>query len=167
MTAFASLESVARMTSSIPHPYPQGEAERFILTARAANAAGHAVIMAITLKNKARTVIGLVSAQATDNHEIEIGYVVAPAQAGRGLATEAVTTLVDAVFNMTEARTIIGNCRAINPASRRVLEKMRLRGRSDRACRTCRRAAASIRVTSSSWIASRGRDGEPSRRFRR
>ena len=81
------------------------------------------MIMAVTLKNKARTLVGLVSAQAADNREFEIGYVVAPPQAGRGFATEAVTTLVDAVFNMTEARTINGNCRTINPASRRVLEK--------------------------------------------
>ena len=36
------------MTASIPHPYPSGEAERFILSARAANAAGHAMIMAVT-----------------------------------------------------------------------------------------------------------------------
>ena len=120
---FASLEAVARMTASIPYPYPPGEAERFILSARAANAAGQSLIMAVTLKNKARTVIGLASAQAADRSEVEIGYVIAPGSTGRGFATEATTTLVDAIFNLTEARTIKANSRVINPASRRVLEK--------------------------------------------
>ena len=35
VTAFASQAEVAQMTASIPHPYPPGEAERFVLAARA------------------------------------------------------------------------------------------------------------------------------------
>ena len=30
ITAFASLPEVAQMTDAIPHPYPAGEADRFI-----------------------------------------------------------------------------------------------------------------------------------------
>ena len=121
--AFASLASVAQMTASIPHPYPPGEAERFILNARAATSAGAALILAVTLKNKGQSVIGIVSAQSIDAREIEIGYALSPASAGRGYATEALSTLVDAVFNLTEARSISANSRVGNPASRRVLEK--------------------------------------------
>lgn len=125
VAAFAALAPIAQMTATIPHPYPAGEAERFILAARAATAAGQALILAITLKNKARTLIGLVSAQAEalSAHEVEIGYVTAPAHAGRGYATEAVQGMVDTVFNLTEVRSITANSRIINPASRRVLEK--------------------------------------------
>ena len=122
VAAFASLAPIAQMTASIPHPYPVGEADRFILAARAATAAGTGLILAVTLKNKPRTLIGLVSAQAADS-EAELGYVVAPAHAGRGLATEATKALVDAVFNLTETRRLVANSRTINPASRRVLEK--------------------------------------------
>lgn len=121
--AFASLASVAQMTASIPHPYPPGEAERFVLNARAATAAGRALILALTLKNKGRTVVGLVSAQTSDAHVVEIGYVVAPSHAGRGYATEATSALIDAVFNLTEARSLTADSRIVNPASRRVLEK--------------------------------------------
>lgn len=121
--AFAGLASVAQMTASIPHPYPPGEAERFVLHARAATAAGRALILALTLKNKSRTIVGLVSAQACDAHVVEIGYVVAPSHVGRGYATEATSALIDAVFNLTEARSLTADSRTINPASRRVLEK--------------------------------------------
>ncbi len=123
ITGIASLEAVAQMTASIPHPYPPGEAERFILAARAATASGEGLILAVTLKNKARTVVGFVSAQASDSREVEIGYVVAPSHTGQGYATEATHALVDAVFNLTEARLIVATSRIINPPSRHVLEK--------------------------------------------
>lgn len=123
VAAFASLAEVAAMTASIPHPYPQGEAERFILKARATTAAGNALILGITLKNKARTLIGLASAEAGEGRDVEIGYAVAPSLAGKGYATEAVTALIDSIFSLTEARTVSANSRVINPASRRVLEK--------------------------------------------
>ncbi len=123
LTAFASLESVAQMTASIPHPYPAGEAARFILAARAATASGQALILAMTLKTKTRPLVGLVSAESERRHEIEIGYVTAPTHANRGYATESVRVLLDTIFNLTEARNVIAASRTNNPASRRVLEK--------------------------------------------
>ena len=123
LTSFASLAPVAQMTATIPHPYPPGEAERFILAARATTASGKALILAITLKNKARTFIGVASAQSSEAYEIEIGYVIAPSVTGRGYASEALGTLLDAVFNLTEARMVHADSRTINLASRRVLEK--------------------------------------------
>ena len=123
ITAICGLPDVAQMTASIPCPYPVGEAERFILQARGATAAGEALILAVTTKNKGRTLIGIVSAQAVARSEIEIGYVVAPAQTGRGYASEALAALVDASFNLTLARALVAETRVGNAASRRVLEK--------------------------------------------
>jgi len=123
VAGFASLAAVAQMTAAIPHPYPAGEAERFILKARAATAGGQALILGMTLKNKARSLIGLVSAEAGAGRDVEIGYLVAPSASGKGYATEAALALIDSIFNLTEARTISANSRVINPASRRVLEK--------------------------------------------
>ena len=123
LAAIASVADVAQMTASIPHPYPPGEAERFILKAREATAAGNALILAVTTKAKAQTLVGLVSALAADRGEIEIGYIVAPSMAGRGYASAATAGLVDLIFNLTETRTVTADSRVINPASRRVLEK--------------------------------------------
>ncbi len=121
--AIAGLAPVAQMTSAIPHPYPVGEAERFILSARAATASGRALILAVTLKNKARTLIGLASAEANSSREMEVGYFIAPTSAGKGFATEALLALLDTIFSLTEVRTVLAKSRIINPASRRVLEK--------------------------------------------
>ena len=124
VTGIASLTEVAEMTASIPHPYPPGEAERFILNARAATAAGAAIILAITQKSKSQALIGVVSAQGADEgREVEIGYMIAPVWAGHGYAAEAAATLIDAVFNLTEIRVVTANSRVTNPASQRVLEK--------------------------------------------
>ena len=123
LAAFVSLASVAQMTASIPHPYPPGEGDRFTLTARAATAAGNALILGVTAKNKARTLIGIASAQAVGTHEVEVGYLIAPSHTGRGYATEAIGMLLDAVFNLSEARVATATSRVGNIASRRVLEK--------------------------------------------
>jgi RimJ/RimL family protein N-acetyltransferase len=121
--AFASLADVAQMTAEIPHPYPAGEAERFVLQSRADNACGRGLVLAITQKGTARTVIGIVAAHADQSPDVEVGYAVAPAFWGKGIATEAAKALIDTVFRVTKTERIVANSRVINPASRRVLEK--------------------------------------------
>jgi RimJ/RimL family protein N-acetyltransferase len=120
---FASHAETARMTAAIPHPYPPGEAERFILKSRADNSSGKALILAISQKGEARPAVGLISATLSQAGEIELGYVVAPALQGKGFGSEAANALIEMVFNMTAAERIFANARTINPASRRLLEK--------------------------------------------
>jgi RimJ/RimL family protein N-acetyltransferase len=122
LTSIASLAHVAQMTALIPHPYPPGEAERFIMKARAENANGTALILAITKKGSARQTIGLIGAHVTAA-DIELGYMLAPQCWGKGLATEAVKALANTVFSLTRASRIHANSRVNNIASRRVLEK--------------------------------------------
>jgi RimJ/RimL family protein N-acetyltransferase len=123
ITSFASLAEVARMTATIPHPYPPGEAERFLMKARTGNASGTALVLAITQKGAARQTIGLLSATLASGRDIEFGYVVAPQMCGKGFASEAVEALADTVFSLTRANRILANSRVDNIASRRVLEK--------------------------------------------
>ena len=123
LTAIAGQADVATMTAAIPHPYPPGEAARFILEARAETAAGRALILAVTTKSKSQPLVGVVSAQADEHRDIEIGYMIAPSATGQGLGGEATAALVDAIFNLTEARAVTANSRTINPASRRLLER--------------------------------------------
>ncbi|WP_084143759.1 GNAT family N-acetyltransferase [Methylocapsa acidiphila] len=120
---FASLAETARMTAALPHPYPPGEAERFILKARSDNANGKALVLIMVQKGGLRPAIGVASATLAENQEVELGYVVAPHARGKGYATEAVQALVEAVFSLTNAERVRANSRTINPASRRVLEK--------------------------------------------
>jgi RimJ/RimL family protein N-acetyltransferase len=123
ITRFASLAQVARMSALIPHPYPPGEAERFIMKARAGNANGSALVLAISQKGSARQTIGLLGADPATAGDIEVGYVLAPPHWGKGLATEAVKALASAIFSLTRANRILANSRVNNIASRRVLEK--------------------------------------------
>ncbi len=123
ITGFASLAEVALLTAAIPHPYPKGEAERFILKARADNATGTALNLAMTLKSGARRVIGLISATPEAPAAIELGYVLAPPMWGKGYATEAVKVLADTLFRLTMTNRLMATSRVNNAASRRVLEK--------------------------------------------
>jgi len=117
----ASNAAVAEMTAAIPHPYPADGAETFVLAARAANAEGREMALAITLKTT-REAVGLVSASLEEGG-VEIGFVLSPAHWGKGLATEAAHAVIDAVFALTPAGDISTDVRVENEASRRVLEK--------------------------------------------
>ncbi len=121
--AFASLAETAHMTAAVPHPYPAGEAERFIFAARADNANGAGLILVISEKGDGRPVIGLLSATVSASGELDLGFMLSPSMWGKGFATEAVLAHVEALFALTKAERILANVRAINPASRRVLEK--------------------------------------------
>jgi len=57
--AYASCFAVADMTSSVPHPYPEGEAERFVAHVRASNSVGKTLELVIEHKST-RKVIGTV-----------------------------------------------------------------------------------------------------------
>ncbi len=123
IASFASLAQVAQMTASIPHPYPPGDAERFIMKARTSNASGTALVLAITQKGGGRQTIGLLSATLAAERDVEFGYVLAPPVWGRGFASEAVKALADTIFRLTRVDQILATSRANNIASQRVLEK--------------------------------------------
>jgi RimJ/RimL family protein N-acetyltransferase len=122
IAAFASLPDVARMTAEIPHPYPPGEAERFILAARVGNADGSGLTLVIAQKGGSGPPFGLVSATVSAARDVEIGYILAPSQWGKGYATEAARAIIGVVFGLTGANRVLANSREVNPASRRVLE---------------------------------------------
>ena len=84
---------VARMTTSIPHPYPPGLAESFVERARDARD-GEFVWALDTGEDDMNGLIGLISLRLRDGGVGDVGYWVAPAFQGAGYASEAVEAIV-------------------------------------------------------------------------
>jgi RimJ/RimL family protein N-acetyltransferase len=120
---YSSRWEVAGMTARIPHPYPEGEAERFIFMAREANALGRDLILAIQRNGGNREAIGMISLESRLQNRLTLGYALAPEAWGKGVATQAAAAMVDAGFTLTASVEIYASVRVENPASRRVLEK--------------------------------------------
>ncbi len=123
LQSIASRPSVAEMTASWPHPLPEGEAARRIAASRELNAGGRGLILALTLKGAPDRLIGQIGCNAVNVEHLGIGYMLDPALAGRGLATEALGGFVRALFTHTSIDHVAASSRVANPASRRVLEK--------------------------------------------
>ncbi len=120
---YSSRWEVARMTARIPHPYPPGEAERFVFTAREANALGRDLILVITPIRGKRDPIGMISLESRREDRLTMGYALAPEVWGKGLATEAAGAAIEAGFTLTSAIEMLATAHVENPASRRVLDK--------------------------------------------
>jgi RimJ/RimL family protein N-acetyltransferase len=120
---YSSRWEVASMTARIPHPYPDGEAERFIFVAREANALGRDLILAIQPVGGNREAIGMISLESRRQDRLTLGYALAPEAWGKGVATQAAAAIVEAGFTLTRTIEILASVRVENAASRRVLEK--------------------------------------------
>jgi RimJ/RimL family protein N-acetyltransferase len=64
---------------------------------------------------------------STPHQQGEIGYVVAPAYAGRGLATEGALAMLSVGFDRWDLHRMIGRCDARNAASAAVLRRVGMR----------------------------------------
>jgi RimJ/RimL family protein N-acetyltransferase len=123
MHKYGSQWEVARYTARIPHPYPPGSAERFIYAAREANASGRDLTLVMTPIKGKRDAIGSISLESRGKDRLALGYVLAPKDWGKGLATEAALAMIDAGFGLTPAVEILASVRVENEASRAVVEK--------------------------------------------
>ena len=91
--------AVASTTFNLPHPYPDGAAEKWISTHVDSFRQGTEVTLAITLKPD-RPVIGSVALSVNKNHQRgELGYMVAREHWNRGYCTEVARTLMSYGFS--------------------------------------------------------------------
>jgi RimJ/RimL family protein N-acetyltransferase len=120
---FCSQWEVARYTARIPHPYPPGSAERFIYAAREANASGRDLTLVMTPIKGKRDAVGSISLESRGKDRLALGFVLAPQDWGKGLATEAALAMIDAGFGLTPAVEILASVRVENEASRAVVER--------------------------------------------
>ena len=115
---FCSRWEVARYTARIPHPYPEGSAERFIYAAREANSAGRDLTLVMTPIKGKSDAIGSISLESRGRDRLALGYVLAPEAWGKGLATEAAEAIINAAFGLTPTLEILASVRVENEASK-------------------------------------------------
>ena len=113
---------VARFTARIPHPYPAGAAQGFVFGARSANLAGEALVLAIALKQKPASLIGMIGLEGAGD-SVELGYWLGQPYWEAGIATEAVEALLDMVWLATDIERVEASVALLNPRSGHVLEK--------------------------------------------
>jgi len=120
----ASDHSVADNTLSIPHPYPDGEAERWIATHAAGFGEGKFEHFAITLRSSSELVgtAGLIIERKWDR--AELGYWIGADSRNRGYVTEAAQAVIDYGFQGLGLNKIVAQHFERNPASGRVLQKL-------------------------------------------
>jgi RimJ/RimL family protein N-acetyltransferase len=114
---------VARWTALIPHPYPKGDAERFIARSAAGNLSGTALALAVAERGRPEALIGGCGWSPERGGGIEIGYWLGRPYWGRGYMTEAVRALADHAFRTTDAPLVRAGIFPDNVSSARVLEK--------------------------------------------
>jgi RimJ/RimL family protein N-acetyltransferase len=152
--------AVAEMTARIPHPYPDGAASAFILTARAANTDGESLTLALAKKRGDGAAIGCIGLERNPDGLLELGYWLGKPYWGKGLMSEAAKALVRLVFQITDEAAVAAGARSDNPASRRVLEKLgfRLCGAAliDAPARGGAMPVDAYRLTREAWL-----DGRP------
>ena len=113
---------VAQKTVEIPHPYLEGAAAEFILTARKANADGERLVLMLTPKAAPFQAIGCVALRPS-HPETRLRFWLGQAFWGKGLMTEAVRGLTDLVFSLTDCEELEAAVPGLNPAALRVLAK--------------------------------------------
>lgn len=120
----AGAREIADTTAVIPHPYPDGAAEAWIATHRAAWEQHQQLTLAITLKTDA-TLVGAVGFTFSEEHDrAELGYWIGVPFWRNGFATEAASALVDFGFRVLGLQRVQAQHFARNPPSGHVLLKL-------------------------------------------
>ena len=114
--------NVARMLSSMPHPYFAADATEFIDKVR--RAAANGCVYAITEAKTGRFVGVCGLHEDFSRYQLPfIGYWLGEPYWNKGYASEAARSLVDLFFKVTARDQLLISCRTDNHASRRVIEK--------------------------------------------
>lgn len=122
--ALAGAREIADTTLHIPHPYPEGAAERWIGSHGAAWQAGTGAAYAIT-DTASGTLIGAIGLSFVPEHACaELGYWVAVPYWNRGYCTEAGRALLALAFDVLRLERVQARHFTRNPASGRVMRKL-------------------------------------------
>ena len=148
--SIAADRRVALTTASIPHPYPEGGAARFIAHVLEV-ASRERRNLAIVLRDSGE-LVGMIGYELKDS-EAELAYMISPNHWGLGYATEACKKMVAYIFEVTEATAVFAQAMADNKASEAVLRKSGLRWQ--------REALVDLPIRSGTFLTSVWRLGRP------
>jgi RimJ/RimL family protein N-acetyltransferase len=126
IASLANDAAVALMTGRLPFPYAESDALDFVHFQAGARQAGREFAFAIECKESG-AFLGCIGLRLPKRDSAEIGYWLGQPHWGQGLATEAARALIDHGFSTLPIASVTGECRVINEASRRVMEKCGLR----------------------------------------
>lgn len=117
---------MARTTATVPYPYPEGTAEKWIASHAEKLAAGR-VVLAITLREDG-TLVGAMTLNLDPAHRRgELGYWVGRAHWARGYATEAADAMMRWGFRTLGLHRVHAAHMTRNAASGAVLRKIGMR----------------------------------------
>ena len=115
---------VADTTLNIPHPYPDGAAERWIATHAENFKAGDAATFAIVLRATSE-LCGAIGLHVDHRHQhAEMGYWLGVPYWNHGYTTEAAAAMLTYGFTMQQLHRILARHVTRNPASGRVMQKI-------------------------------------------
>lgn len=120
MTPLANDIGVARMTTSIPHPFSRDVAEGFIARMEKADPAREAVL---AVQGRDGTFMGVIGFHPSEKLGPELGYWIGRPFWGAGFMTEAVTAALDWARENWGRRVLTSGHFTDNDASARVLAK--------------------------------------------
>jgi RimJ/RimL family protein N-acetyltransferase len=129
---------IAATTFTIPHPYPEGVAEKWIDSQEPAAAMGKQFHFAITLTgtrtpgrehalNETGFIVGAIAVCASGDPEqrrAELGYWIGVPYWGKGFATEAGRAVLEFAFTRRRLHRVFAQHYMTNPASGRVMQKL-------------------------------------------
>lgn len=117
MARLADDPRIAAMLARLPHPYTIAQARAFIADA------GRELVYAVTRRSDG-AFLGVCGLRPTARpRTADLGYWLGRPYWDQGFATEAAQAVIDLAFQRPGIDCVSANCRAINLASRRVLEK--------------------------------------------
>ncbi len=123
----AGEREIAATTLSIPHPYEDGMAEKWISTHHENFDKGRGLDLAVTSKQDG-SLIGTVGLMGiVSGHRAELGYWTGKPYWNRGYCTEAAAAVLEHGFTELGLHRIHAQCMSGNRASGRVLEKLGMR----------------------------------------
>ena len=120
LQTYCSNWNVARMTSRIPYPYPDGAAEQWIAAQTPPRRDSDEITFCIEREG---VMVGSIGLRYPRPGTYELGYWIGEPHWGQGFATEAARHTVAFAFDTLGAARVYAGHYVDNPASGRVLEK--------------------------------------------